>query len=357
MTIEQISKRIIKDIKAWPEESRQSQDVGGPKTSWDEYKEQIQYEEYDSFEVFEESIESMVRYDVSELSEKVIENLFRSRHTKDYNATREEKIENIVNAVLCHIKTEAESQDIEYDEIDTEFVSYLIDDLTIVAEILSKVAPEEFIIRCYSQVTGAGGEQGVANLSDLADEQGFEWISPEEFEMARNRLREEQLKQREENSSEKTGKRIIPPWDSPEVLSSMKKNREKLNAQSEERNRRIQELQSQMDQQGIPMGELREVRFRILEKELYLDNLLDELERGEQSRADMNLIPEIQHDLIILRGREKQILDIEKLEKAQIAKAVKDLVLLTAKATGKTSLEVIREMKTVLSERKLASQN
>jgi hypothetical protein len=43
--------------------------------------------------------------------------------------------------------------------------------------------------------------------------------------------------------------------------------------------------------------------------------------------------------------------------KAQVAKAVKDLVILTAKATGKTPLEVIREMKAVLADRKLASQN
>jgi hypothetical protein len=80
MTIRQIARRIIKDIKAWPEEARQSQDVGGPKTSWDEYKEQTQYEEYDSFDVFEETIESMVRDDISELSEKVIENLYESEN-------------------------------------------------------------------------------------------------------------------------------------------------------------------------------------------------------------------------------------------------------------------------------------
>jgi hypothetical protein len=44
-------------------------------------------------------------------------------------------------------------------------------------------------------------------------------------------------------------------------------------------------------------------------------------------------------------------------DKAQIAKGVKDLVILTAKATKKTPLEVIRGMKKILAERKTASQN
>jgi hypothetical protein len=87
----------------------------------------------------------------------------------------------IINQVLSHIKSEAEEQDIEYSKIDIEYIRYIVDDITIVAEVLSKVGPEEFIIRGYSEVTGEGGEQGVASISDLADEQGFEWISAEEF--------------------------------------------------------------------------------------------------------------------------------------------------------------------------------
>jgi hypothetical protein len=87
MTIRQIAQKIIKDIKAWPEEARQSQDDGGPKTSWDEYKEQIQYEEYDSFEIFEDTIESMVKDEVIQLSDKVIEKLYFSVHRWDYPTT------------------------------------------------------------------------------------------------------------------------------------------------------------------------------------------------------------------------------------------------------------------------------
>jgi hypothetical protein len=198
MTIRQIANRIIKDVKAWPEEARQSQDDCGPKTSWDEYKEQIQYEEYDSFEIFEETIESMVRDDVSELSEKVAESLYRSRHSKNCIATEDEKREDIVDAVFSYLKSEAESQEIKYNKIDIEFVRYYIDDLTIVAEILSKVGPEEFIIRGYSEATSSEGEQGVVALSSLADEDGFEWISEEEFNREKNEFNNKRLLKQED---------------------------------------------------------------------------------------------------------------------------------------------------------------
>lgn len=68
--MKKIANKIIEDIKAWTEEERKSQDIGSPKTSSDEYKEQIHYEEYDSFDIFEETIDSMVRHDGSVFSEK-----------------------------------------------------------------------------------------------------------------------------------------------------------------------------------------------------------------------------------------------------------------------------------------------
>jgi hypothetical protein len=365
MTIEQIANRIIKDIKAWPEEARQSQDDGGPKSCWDEYKEQIQYEEHDSFEVFEETVASMADEEVSKLSDKVINNLYGTLFTSNYPVPIDEKRKNIINEVLSYIKSEAECQDIEYEKIDVEFVRYSIGDLTIVAEFLSKVGPEEFLIRGYSEVTGTNGEQGLVNISDLADEQGFEWISLEEFNREKIGLKtkrllqagipheiESQINKNKETSTDSSQTKFKHYWDDPKVQERMSASSTRLKAQSEERNRRYIELQSQMDQQGIPMGDLREVRFRILEKELFLGNLLDDAEDGvNHSKADMRLIPEIQHDLILLHDKEKSICDAEKAEKARIAKGVKDLVILVSKATKKSPGEVIKGMKLILDER------
>lgn len=189
MTIEQLAKRIIKDIKAWPEEARQSQDIGGPKTSWDEYKEQVQYEEYDSFEVFEETIESTVKDEVIQLSEKVIEKLYLSVHKRYYPTTNEEREEDLIKSILLQIKTEAEVQDIEYRKPEIDFIRYYVEDLVIVAEVLAQVSPEEYLIQRYSEATGTGGEQGVANLSVLYEENGLERIAAEEFVQATKKPR------------------------------------------------------------------------------------------------------------------------------------------------------------------------
>ena len=43
MTIKQLANNIIKEVKAFPIEARQSPGESGPKTSWDELKEQLQY--------------------------------------------------------------------------------------------------------------------------------------------------------------------------------------------------------------------------------------------------------------------------------------------------------------------------
>jgi hypothetical protein len=186
MTIEQIARNIIQDIKAFPDEAKQSQDDGGPKTIWDEYKEQVQYEEYDSFEVLEETIESMVVYDISTLSDDVIEDLYRSMHKTYYPATLLEMKEDIKNSVLRFLEDDAKTEDIEYMKPGIEFIRYFEEELTIVAQVLEQIGPEEYLIQAYSEATGTEGEQGVVNLSDLDDEHALERIGSEEFILEKN---------------------------------------------------------------------------------------------------------------------------------------------------------------------------
>jgi hypothetical protein len=281
MTIRQIANRIIKDIKAWPEEARKSQDVDGPKTSWDAYKEQIQYEEYDSFEVFVETIESMVRDKVSELSEKDIEKMYCSLYRNYYPSDLSEKKSDIVTSILSYIKREAELQDIEYNKPDIEFIRYYVADHVIVAEVLAQVGPEEFLIRGYSEATSSLGEQGVANLSYLDFENGMERITVEEFERIKNSLKPE--------STLKEQVLCLTQTDSGDENGSQK-NKNQLDSES-----------MQNDQLNDP-----------------------------------NLILE----------------DKLAKEKARIHKTVKDLVILTAKATNKSPAEILRGMKSILDERK-----
>jgi hypothetical protein len=182
MTIEHLTREIIQGITEFPEEARQSQDGFGPKTCWDEYKEQIQYEEYDSFEIFEETIDSMVRHEVSELSDTVIDKIYRTLYKNYYPTDLYEKRKDIVASILSRINQEANSQEIEYNKPDSYFIRYYVDDLIIVAEVLEQVSPEEFSICAYSEATGPSREQGVSSLSCLEEENGLERIGLEEFE-------------------------------------------------------------------------------------------------------------------------------------------------------------------------------
>lgn len=122
MEIEKIAGKIIKQIMNFPEEARQSSSEQGPKTSWDEYKEQIQYGEYDSFDVFQETIESMVEDEINDLTEEEMNRLYATLYKNFPTEDTEEKRRDIVNAVNEYIKEQAESEDIQYYKPSIEFV-------------------------------------------------------------------------------------------------------------------------------------------------------------------------------------------------------------------------------------------
>lgn len=189
MTIQQIADKIIKEIKAFPEEARQSQNEGGPKTSWDEYKEQVQYEEYDSFEIFQETIESMVDDEISELSDEDVEQLYSSLNNDSYLASDQEMREGITESVLSYIESEAQTEDIEYEKPNIEFIKYRVERISIIAEVIKKVSPEEYLIHAYSNATGISGEQGLVNLAALDEENGLVRLSEPEFVRMKNRLK------------------------------------------------------------------------------------------------------------------------------------------------------------------------
>jgi len=181
LIIKGIANEIIKEIRAFSTEARQSQASSGPVTSWDEYKEQIQYGEYDSFEVFQETIESMVEDDVNDLSEeldRLYTTLYENYHTEDI----EEKRRDIKSSVIDKIREIAESEEIQYNKPSIEFIRYEEDDIIIIAKVLKQTGPEDYLVHAYSEITGGLGEQGIVNLDELEYYNGMEIISKPEFE-------------------------------------------------------------------------------------------------------------------------------------------------------------------------------
>lgn len=182
MDIKLLSEKTIKGIKSFPLEARQSQGVSGPSTSWDEYKEQIQYGEYDSFDVFQETIESMVEDDVNDLSEEELDRYYTTLHENYHTEDIEEKRRDIISSVIDEIREIAESEEIQYNKPSIEFIRYEEDDIIIVAKVLKQAGPDDYLVHAYSEITGGLGEKGIVNLNELEFYSGMEIISKPEFE-------------------------------------------------------------------------------------------------------------------------------------------------------------------------------
>jgi hypothetical protein len=181
MTIKEIGETIIELIRTFPDEARQSQAESGPLTSWDEYKEQMQYEEYDSFEVFQHTIENLVETEISEITEDEVLQLYNQCCSRGHRIDISEMREVLKTRVVSYIDEEASDQDIEYRKPEMEFIRYFEDDLIIVAEVMKQVGPDDFLIQAYSEATGHEGEQGQVDITTLDEENHLERISHEEF--------------------------------------------------------------------------------------------------------------------------------------------------------------------------------
>ena len=182
MTIKLLTRNIINKIKNFPSEARQSQGDSGPSTSWDEYKEQIQYGEYDSFDVFQETIESMVEDDVNDLSEEELDRLYTTLYENYHTEDIEEKRRDIISSVIDEIREIAESEEIQYNKPSIEFIRYEEDDIIIIAKVLKQTGPEDYLVHAYSEITGGLGEQGIVNLDELESYDVMERLSKSEFE-------------------------------------------------------------------------------------------------------------------------------------------------------------------------------
>jgi hypothetical protein len=236
MTIEQIGDKIIRDIEAFPEEARQFQGYSGPKTSWDEYKEQLQYEEYDSSEVFRQTIQSMIEDDVQELHDEEIESIYQTLYDGKYSGGLEEKRREVVDSIIEYIEGRAKSEDIDFREPGIEFIRYYVDDITIIAKVLKQIGSEEYIIQSYSEAIGINGEQGVSDLAFLDEENGLERISLDEFEKELSKMSAGvTLKDQLAGSPQK---RIEHYWDNPKVQERMAATSKMLKQQAQERNRK-----------------------------------------------------------------------------------------------------------------------
>ncbi len=90
--------------------------------------------------------------------------------------------------IAPYLHDQAESEEIEYNKPLIEFIRYYEDELTIIAEVLKQVGPEDYLINAYSAATGNHGEQGIADPSYLDVENAMERLTKTEFEIELEKL-------------------------------------------------------------------------------------------------------------------------------------------------------------------------
>lgn len=190
MDIEQFAYKVIEKVKALPPEAKQTGHDSDLETVWDEYKEQVQYEEYESFDLFEEMIEAMIR-DMIDLEDdfdvEILHYFFNRERFEQTDPL--EKRNYIIESVLEQIREIARSEEIEYKK-DIEYIQYRSDEsvddpFIIVAEVIKKIGPTDYLVHAYSTATGRGGEQGVVNMSTLEDECELEVIDFQKYHLLR----------------------------------------------------------------------------------------------------------------------------------------------------------------------------
>ncbi|NMC61396.1 MAG: hypothetical protein GYA51_18745 [Candidatus Methanofastidiosa archaeon] len=231
ITVKKIGDRIIKDIKAFPEDAKQCSGEDSPKTVWDEYKEQVQYEEYDSFEVLERTLSSMVADSINELSPDEIWTLYSSIYDNPESEDYYEMMKGLKYELFSYIHDKAESEEIEYTDSAPRYFWYYLDphdfpieeiidyNLVAICEVIKRVSPYEHLIHAFSNFTGPIGEHGVVNLSSFEEENGLEEITFEKFEGIKKCFFAKPVAKKSETLSGQENKSKANPQDAKEIQS------------------------------------------------------------------------------------------------------------------------------------------
>jgi hypothetical protein len=134
MTIEIVSKKIIEKLKLLPVDQNHKVGDSNLANFWEQYKEQLQFQLYLNYDIFEDNIKDMAYDEINELSDKVIRQIFTSiassydplrwlpkweRTPECYSppATFEDKREHIIDTILLNIQALATSEEVVFEEI------------------------------------------------------------------------------------------------------------------------------------------------------------------------------------------------------------------------------------------------
>jgi hypothetical protein len=142
------------------------------------------YKAYESFNLNYKMIESMVRDMIEKEDDYDIEILHYFFNRRRYQiADAAVKREDIIRSILCQIHEIAEDEEIKYSK-KIDFIKYSKDNLIIVAEVIKRIGPNDYVINAFSNTTNLWGEQVVVDLTWLEEDSPLELITWIEYERA-----------------------------------------------------------------------------------------------------------------------------------------------------------------------------
>jgi hypothetical protein len=198
MTVQDLSTVVIEKLKTIPSEHDKHCQETDYKSFWDEYKEQLQFQMYLNYDIFEENVKDLAYNLVNELSTEDLESIFNTikssfnslrfvpvweinRDTYYPPASCIDKKNHIICTVLSSIQTQAKSEEVEYKKPHVRFVKYIEEDNTIVAELIQRLNPWEYKLHSYSRKAGSNGNEEIINLLDLKRYNRLREITEGEF--------------------------------------------------------------------------------------------------------------------------------------------------------------------------------
>lgn len=189
----QIAERVIEVIKKFPREAMLMDD-STISSFWDEYKEQIQFEESTNWELYDETIRSAIYDELMDLDSDKIQGLLINEFQYLVNCGFEErlnKLNDLEEQIIDEINDIANEEQIDYVN-DLEYVRWIDienEENEIIAKILRKTGPGTYVGQVYGELNTQDGDEAELDILYLDSYCGLERISKETFELRLRNLR------------------------------------------------------------------------------------------------------------------------------------------------------------------------
>ena len=188
MTIEQLAKRVIKEIRNWPLDAKERHYSGGPKTRWDEFKEHY-WEDGSYYHLdIREAFRKIVTQKVTSLLEENFNKLYLTIANNNFTTNTQDRIRDVIDSTLDQIMWFCRIQEVDYNTPVIKFARYYVCEEPSILEVIDQIDKDIYNVIDYHQGSTDMGCKDILNLEHLTEENGLEIITSEEFDREKIKL-------------------------------------------------------------------------------------------------------------------------------------------------------------------------